>query len=120
MLTAEQFDWMYNMYREDDGYVYTLEFKQKVPGVGETGIGPSKIVAITKSKGDFKDFEDVDRDAELRAEFNNYEWTTHDDTYWAIYNMLTRAASKTKRTRKSFDATLEWLEKLPLDTRVEL
>lgn len=38
----------------------------------------------------------------------------------ALNELMLFKGKKTKRTREDWDETLEWMQKLPLDTRVEL
>lgn len=52
------------------------------------------------------------------------DWKRDDEYVYAVdyvvIDLLATKARKTKRTRKSFDATEEWLKKLPLNEKVEL
>lgn len=47
-------------------------------------------------------------------------WSRYVSEADAVDELLTAKALKTKRTRRSEDATTAWLEKLPLDEKVEL
>lgn len=113
MLTAEQFNWMYQDYKTDDEYVYAIDYA-KING-------REYVTAITKSVGSLVDYMADDYEAEqIASVYDNCEYTAHASTFGAIYELMATKARKTKRTRKSFNATEEWLEKLPLDEKVEL
>lgn len=113
MLTADQFNWMYQDYKTDDEFVYAIDY-EKING-------REYVSAITKSVGSLIDYMADDYEAEQIASVGiDCEYTSHASTFGAIYELMTTRARKTKRTRKSFDATTAWLEKLPLDEKVEL
>jgi hypothetical protein len=113
MITAEQFNWMYQDYKRDDEFVYAIDYA-KIDG-------RTYITGITKSVGSMVDYMNDDYWAEQVAYVgNDCEWTTHSSTFGAICDLMTTRARKTKRERKSFDATTAFLEKLPLDEKVEL
>lgn len=113
MLTAEQFNWMYQDYKTADEYVYAIDY-EKIDG-------REYVTAITKRVGLLVDYMADDYEAEqIASVYDNCKYTSHASTFGAIYELMTTRARKTKRTRKSFDATTAWLEKLPLGEKVEL
>lgn len=113
MLTAEQFNWVYQDYKTDDEYVYAIDYA-KIDW-------RTYITGITKSVGSMVDYMADDYEAEQIASVgNDCEYTSHAATFGAIYELMATKARKTNRTRKSFNATEEWLKKLPIDEKVEL
>lgn len=112
-LTADQFNWMYQDYKTSDEFVYAVEY-EKIDG-------REYVVGITKSVGHASDFMNDDYWEEQKASvYDDCMWTTHSSTFSAIFELMTTRARKTNRTRNSFDATSEWLQKLPVGERVEL
>lgn len=110
---SQQLCWMYQDYKRDDEYVYAVDY------VVINNV--DYITGVTKSVGRMQDHECDDYEAlELRSIYDNCKYTLHDTTFGTIIDLLATKAHKTKRTRKSFTATEEWLEKLPLDEKVEL
>lgn len=113
MLTADQFNWMYQDYKRADGFVYAIDY-EKING-------REYVTAVTKRVGRLVIYMSDDYEAEqIASVYDNCKYTSHASTFGAIYELMTTRARKTKRTRKSFDATEEWLKKLPLDEKVEL
>lgn len=114
MFTKQQkLCWIYQDYKRDDEYVYAVEYEQIN--------GRSYIASITKSVGRMQDYMCDDYEAsEMCSVCDNCEYTLHATTFGTIIDLLATKARKTKRTRRSFNATEEWLEKLPLDEKVEL
>lgn len=118
-LDSLQFNWVYQDYKHfcDDDYVYNFEFEY-VATDWDTREGYKAVTAVTKTKK-------VDEDDEYRENPEQFvdlgdTWADSESEFYAIWRMMNYRASKTGRTRNSFDATLTWLQKLPLDTRVEL
>lgn len=58
--------------------------------------------------------------SEVSSVYDNCEYTLHYTTFGTVIDLMATKARKTKRKRKSFNATEEWLKKLPLDEKVEL
>lgn len=113
MLTAEQFNWMYQDYKTDDEFVYEMRYVK----VG----GATYVTSITKSVGSMVDYMNDDYwDGQVKDVYDNCCWKEHDSTFNATYALMTTRAFNTGRTRKSFNATTAFLEKLPLDEKVEL
>ncbi len=114
MITKQQqLCWMYQDYKRDDEYVYAVDYV--------VINGRDYVAGIVKSVGRMQDYECDDYEArEVRSIYDNCKYTLHTTTFGAIIDLLATKARKTKRTRKSFTATEEWLEKLPLDEKVEL
>lgn len=110
---AQQLCWMYQDYKRDDEYVYAVDYV--------VINGRDYVAGITKSVGRMQDYECDDYEArEMRSIYDNCKYTLHDTTFGTTIDLMTTKARKTKRTRKSFNATTAWLEKLPLDEKVEL
>lgn len=114
MITKEQqLCWIYQDWKRDDEYVYAVDY------VVVNNV--DYIAGITKSVGRMQDYMYVDYEArDVRSIYDNCKYTLHDTTFGTVIDLLATKARKTKRTRKSFDATTAWLEKLPLDEKVEL
>ena len=113
MLTAEQFNWMYQDYKTHDEFVYEMCYV-KVDGA-------TYVTSITKSVGSMVDYMDDDYwDGQVKDVYDNCCWKEHNSTFSATYALMTTRAFNTGRTRKSFNATTAFLEKLPLDEKVEL
>lgn len=113
MLTAEQFNWMYQDYKTDDEFVYEMCYV-KVDGA-------TYVTSITKSVGSMVDYMNDDYlDGQVKDVYDNCCWKEHNSTFTATYALMTTRAFNTGRTRKSFNATTAFLEKLPLDEKVEL
>ena len=109
----QQLWWIYQDYKRDDEYVYAVDYVVIK--------GRNHIAGITKSVGRMQDYECDDYEAcEIRSIYDNCKYTLHTTTFGAVIDLMATRARKTKRTRKSFNATEEWLEKLPLDEKVEL
>lgn len=110
---SQQLCWMYQDYKRGDEYVYAVEYEQIN--------GRSYIAGITKSVGRMQDYMCDDYWEEEKASvYDNCEYTLHNTTFGTVIDLMATQARKTKRTRKSFNATEEWLEKLTLDEKVEL
>lgn len=110
---AQQFCWIYQDWKRDDEYVYAVDY------VVINNV--DYIAGITKSVGRMQDYMCDDYEAsEMRSVYDNCKYTLHDTTFGTIIDLMATKAHKTNRTRKSFTATMEWLEKLPLDEKVEL
>lgn len=114
MFTKEQqLCWIYQDWKRDDEYVYAVDYVV-IDNV-------DYIAGITKSVGRMQDYMCEDYEAsEMRSVCNNCKYTVHDTTFGTVIDLMATKARKTKRTRKSFNATEEWLKKLPLDEKVEL
>lgn len=113
MLRAEQFNWMYQDYKTYDEFVYELRYVKIV--------GDTYVTSITKSVGSMVDYMNDDCwDGQVKDVYDICCWKEHNSTFSATYALMTTKAFNTGRTRKSFNATMEWLEKLPLDEKVEL
>ena len=113
MLTAEQFNWMYQDYKTDDEFVYAIDYV-KING-------REYVSGITKSVGSMVDHMNDDYwDGQVKDVYDNCCWKEHNSTFTATYALMTTKACNTGRTRKSFNATTAFLEKLPLDETVEL
>lgn len=113
MLTAEQFNWMYQDYKRDDEFVYAIDYV-KIKGC-------EYVSGITKSVGSMIDYMNDDYwDRQVKDVYDNCCWKEHNSTFTAIYALMMTKACNTGRTRKSFNATTAFLEKLPLDETVEL
>lgn len=113
MLTADKFNWMYQDYKTVDEFVYAIDY-EKING-------REYVTAVTKRVGGLVNYMSDDYEAEqIASVYDNCKYTQHASTFGAIYDLMTTRARKTKRTRKSFNATEEWLKKLPLDETVEL
>lgn len=112
-LTADQFNWMYKDYKPDDDFVYAVNY-EKVDG-------RKYVIGVTKSVGCASDFMNDDYWAgQVQDVYTDCMWTEHASTFGATFELMTTCASKTNRARKSYDATVAWLQKLPLNERVEL
>ena len=110
---SQQLCWMYQDWKRDDEYVYAVEYEQIN--------GRSYIAGITKSVGRMQDYVCDDYEAlEMRSVYDNCKYTLHDTTFGTVIDLMTTRARKTNRKRKSFNATEEWLKKLPLDEKVDL
>ena len=114
MFTKEQqLWWMYQDYKRDDEYVYAVDYAV-INNV-------DYIAGVTKSVGRMQDYECENYEAyDMRSIYDNCKYTLHVTTFGTIIDLLATKALKTKRTRRSFDATEEWLKKLPLNEKVEL
>lgn len=109
----QQLCWMYQDYKRDDEYVYAVEYV-KINGC-------DYIAGITKSAGSVVDYINDDYwEEEKTYVYDDCKYTLHGTTFGTVIELLATKARKTKRTRKSFNATEEWLEKLPLNEKVEL
>ena len=110
---SQQLCWMYQDYKRDDEFVYAVEYEQID--------GRTYIASVTKIVGSMVDYMNDDYWEEEKASvYDNCKYTLHTTTFGTIIDLMATKARKTKRTRKSFNATEEWLEKLPLDEKVEL
>ena len=104
---------MYQDWKRDDEYVYAVDYVV-IDNV-------DYIAGITKSVGRMQDYMCDDYEArDVRSIYDNCKYTLHDTTFGTTIDLLATKALKTKRTRRSFVATEEWLKKLPLDEKVEL
>lgn len=109
----QQLWWIYQDYKRDDEYVYAVDYV--------VINGRNYIAGITKSVGRMQDYECDDYEAsEVGSIYDNCKYTLHDTTFGTIIDLMATKARKTKRERKSFNATTAFLEKLPLDETVEL
>lgn len=105
--------WIYQDWKRDDEFVYAVEY-EKING-------RTYIASITKSVGSVVDYINDDYwEEEKTYVYDNCKYTLHGTTFGTIIDLMATKARKTKCTRKSFTATMEWLEKLPLDEKVEL
>lgn len=121
-LDFAQFNWIYQDFKHfcDDEYVYNFQFEYVATNY-DTREGYEAVTAVTKTKK-------VDTGTDESEYLENPEnfvdlgdvWADSESEFGAIWRMMNYRASKTNRTRNSFDATLDWLQKLPLNTRVEL
>lgn len=115
-----QFNWICSDYKHfcDDEYVYDFEFEYVATNY-DTHDGYKAVTAVTKTKKVETAEKDCFANPEDFVDLGDV-WADTESEFGAIWRMMNYCASKTNRTRNSFDATLTWLQKLPLDKRVEL
>ena len=118
-LDGIQFAWVYGDFKQfcDDDSVYKIEFLNAVTN-WDAMKTEDFVTAITKMKAEDVDVLEMGESARDYTFNEKYERVVME--FGAIHELMDHRASKTKRARNSFDATLKWLQKLPLDTRVEL
>lgn len=119
-LDSLQFNWIYRDFKHfcGDEYVYNFEFEY-VATNWDTRDGYKAVTAVTKTKKVDADDNEYRENPEQFVDLGD-TWEDSESEFYAIWRMMSYRASKTNRTRNSFDATLSWLQKLPLDERVEL
>lgn len=101
-----------------DECVYNFEFEYVATDY-DTHEGYKAVTAVTKTKKVDMDENEYLENPEDFVDLGD-TWKDSESEFGAIWRMMNYLASKTNRTRSSFDATLAWLQKLPLNTRVEL
>lgn len=117
-LDGTQLAWMYQDFKQhcSDEYVYEFEFLNAVKN-WDTLAAEDFVTAVTKKKIDDYDLMTLGCDSGYDI---GQKWERATMEFGAILDLMLYRSDKTKRARRDFWATKKWLDKLPLDTRVEL